>query len=181
MKHEQTIKRPSKAAQGFTLVEVLLAVSLSAMIMLALGAMLDVTLNTDTFNRQTGSVSQIGRLIGERMSYDIRHANDTAVLTNGIRITPNIGGPFTQIEYQLTNNGDLEYRTQGGPGGSQTYTLLGVNDQVICTAFNVSITEQDVTDTGTFVTTLATVRITLQNGDVTHTVVASGSPRVNLK
>lgn len=165
--------------QAFTLVELLLGVTLSAVILVGLATVLDATMYNESFNRETANVHQMARLISERISYDLRNAQDTELISDGIRIFAAADSPFTQIMYELTAQGDLQYRTRGGPSGDQDYIIIAAGDEVQCTDFSATITE-DLVETQ-MVTVLASVRFTLQSGEITHTAVASGSPRGNFE
>ena len=130
------MKRPPlRMARAFTLAELLLAITLSAMLMAGMVAVLDVTLSSQTFNIQTADISQAGRLIADRISRDLRTASDADVLTQGVRIYPadGSGSPYTQIEFRRdtagTYAGDLVYATTGATG-SQTYVILDNTDDL---------------------------------------------------
>lgn len=177
MKTNTLQQRPCRH-RAFTLVELLIGITLSAIMLVALGTLLDATLSSGNFNRETANVHQMARLISERMSYDLRNAQDTEIISDGIRIFPSVDSPYTEIMYQRSN-GNLMYRTRGGPNGSQDYIIIASGDEVRCTDLTATITE-DLVETQ-MVTVLASVRFTLQSGDITHTAVASGSPRGNFE
>ena len=170
---------PITKARGVTLVELLLAIILTAMLMVALAAVLDASLTTDRMNRTTADAHQIGRLLTERISRDLRKAGDASYRTNGVRIFPaDTTGTLEWVEYRYHNSGsyqgDLVYRIRDN-GSTTTYVILDNADDVTCTAFARTITDNDSGEAA-----MVSVRLTLDSSGETYQFMASGSLRANL-
>lgn len=124
---------------GFTLAEILLALTVSALLMAAIAAAMHASLTSYKNNEQLAAVTQTARSILNRMSRDIRTAQ--AISYNAGLLTiipPDSGNGISEIQYQFSGS-QLAYRVT--KNGVQTaYDLVGTGDDVQISSF--AITDQ---------------------------------------
>lgn len=162
---------------AFTLVEVLLAITLVALLLLSVGVALQASFDSYQENDRLAAATQTARSALGRMSREIRNAE--AIDTDTARITilpPSSGDWPQQIEYELSS-GTLYYRRTVS-GTENEYVLLGSDEQVSVDSFEVA-SEAGEDAEGTPCTKTVTIRIVLNVDGQTYPVSASVSPRRN--
>lgn len=154
--------------KGFTLVELLLAMALMGSFMVTLTSIFSSVLTVQSEAQATSSVTQDGRFILARLSYDIQRAS-------AINTPPTLGATRTQLDIDIAgvsnnysiSNGNLELNNSNGTSnlnGSETtvsnfsVTLLGNSGdkETIRVTFTVTSVAQDNAGqrTQTFTTTV---------------------------
>ena len=166
-----------QARSGFTLVEMLLALALGAMLLGSMGAAMKALLDGYQANDRIASVSQAARATLDHMMSDVRTASTVESTSSAMTITP-AGQPTVQIQYQLDSDGKLYYRKTIAGGGTTSSVLLGGTGLVGVNTFAVApLRLQD--DLGQWYTSAVTVRLVLQCGNETLAMTASACPRRN--
>ncbi len=163
---------------GFTLVEMLISLSLMAALLVSLAAVMNAALDSNTENIKMSETSQMGRSILKRICQDIRTA--TAVTTTSTSVTlipPTNPSGVTQIKYDLTGGKLYVRRTISGT--ETNYVLLGdTTDNVTVETF--TITSQAGTDyLGVACTATVNIQLKLDNDGNKFSLTASSSPRQN--
>lgn len=169
--------RPHKTAPGFSLVEVLLAVTLVALLLLSVAAALHASFGSYRENEKISAATQAGRSALGRMTRDIRNAEAVDLDSGSVTILPPAEGDWPdQIRYQLSD-GTLYYVR--AVGGTETeHVLLGGDGRVTVRAFELD--HQTGPDSeGIDSVKTVTLRLVLSVDGQEHTVSASVSPRRN--
>lgn len=132
----------SKRQHGFTLIEMMLAITILAMVMTSIGAAMDASLNSYRTNSDIAAVAQITRMVMSRMTREVRTAVDLDSTSTTMTITPpdNNDG-ITQIRYEYADS--VLYRTQVVGGEDATQALIGDDDSSDIGLFSV-IREDDL-------------------------------------
>jgi type II secretory pathway pseudopilin PulG len=169
--------RAQNRARAFTLAEVLLAITLVALLLLSVGVALQASFDSYQENDRIAAATQTARSALGRMSREIRNADAISASTSAVTILPPSGGDWPdQIEYELSG-GTLYYRRTVG-GTQSEYVLLGSDERVSVSAFEVgSQTGEDAE--GTPCTKTVTIRLVLNVDGQTYPVSTSVSPRRN--
>ena len=170
-----TTYRTSKA---FTVAELLLALTISALLLLAIATVMYAGLENYKQNEQLATVTQTARGVLNRMTRDIRTAEaidyDSEVFTI---IPPDDGSGITQIQYERDGE-ELIYRVTKDTVET-TENLVASSDDVYISAF--SVTEETGQDwEGYDCTKCLAVRIALSIDGKTHSFSATARPRRNL-
>lgn len=172
-----------KQKQGFTLVEVLISLAIMSMLLVAIAAAMNASLNSYHQNDQIATATQVVRSVLNRMTYDIRTAQTLAVTSHSITIIPPTNPDnITEIEYQYTSGKLLYIITQNGT--PSTYILIDNPDQdqdeqVRIT--NLAIDWDTGEDwQGLTCTKTVTVNLEVTIGETTHVMTATAAPRRNL-
>ncbi len=168
----------SNNRQGFSLIEMMIALALMSALIVSLGAALNAALNANTENTKLSEASQTGRAILNRICQDIRTAS--AVTTTATSITilpPDNDDDLTQIEYEL-DAGKL-YLRRTVDGTETSYVLLGdTNDNVTVATFTITsqagVDYEDVACTAT-----VNIDLKLDYDGNQFSLTASASPRQN--
>lgn len=172
----RTIRRPRRRG-GFTVAELLLSITLLAMVLTCMGMAIHGGLFSFTLNDQLGSMSLSARSIVNRMTAEIRTSREVTLTDGVLKIYPAdyANGP-DEIHYYLSD-GVFYYRVVEGETQSD-HVLLGSGDSVSVSNFTVDLTTE--TEGSTTYTVLAKVVLGLQAGDQSRTFTASAAPRQNL-
>jgi len=170
--------RPHRTAKAFTLAELLLALTISALLLLAIATVMYAGLESYKQNDQLATVTQTARSVLNRMTRDIRTAEavdyDNEVFTI---IPPDDGSGITEIQYERDGE-ELIYRVTKN-GVETTENLIASSDDVYISAFTV--TEETGQDwQGYDCTKCLTIRLTLSIDGKTHSFSATARPRRNL-
>ena len=169
--------RRQEQARGFTLVEVLLAITLVAVLLLSVGVALQASFKSYQENDKLAAATQSARSALGRMSREIRNADAINATTNSVTILPPSGGGWPdQIQYELSG-GTLYYRRTVS-GTQSEYVLLGSDERVSVQSFEVASQSGEDFE-GTPCTKTVTIRLVLDVDGQSYPVSASVSPRRN--
>ena len=163
--------RKQKKSNGFTLVEVLISLSLSAMLLAGFAVVIHGALFSYEQNTNTTALDHVGRSIMERMTQEIRSSSNLDCSSNLLRIYPIDSAGPDEIRYRLVD-GVFCYDQVNG-GNVTTNILIGSQDNVTVQSFTIDLVLNGST------ATLANVSLGLQAGTDTRTIKASASPRIN--
>ncbi len=161
---------------AFTLIELLLALSLLSTLMVAVGVAVDASLYSYAENEKIADFNQVARVILTRMSHEIRTAAAVDSTDSEITIIPPGGGDVTQIQYAF-EGGTLYYRRTTGSGMTESVLVAG-DENVHLTTFYV-IRETGLDWQGLSCTKSLTIRMGFTSGGETFWITASASPRRN--
>ena len=163
--------RNRKQSGGFTLVELLISMSLTGLLLAGFGVVISGALFSYEQNANSTSLDQVGRSIMERMTQEIRSASNLDVGSNVLRIVPTDPSDPDEIRYRLENG--VFYYDQVNGGIVTSNILIGNQDNVTVQSFTIDL----ILDGST--ATMANIALGLQVGDATRTIRTSASPRVN--
>lgn len=163
---------------GFTLMEILISLVLLGMIVSGLTGILYCTLITHVVNDAYASLSHTSRALTERLSREIRLAQDVQSESNPttLRIFPADTTVADEIRY-VFQDGVLYYQRVAG-GSTNSYVLLDGTSPVQPTGMAVNL-KRVSGETGMY-TALARVDLSLTCKDRDMTVTASACPRMRL-
>lgn len=174
------LHRKIRRNQGFTLIELIIAVLLSAILLAGMGAVISTAFNSYEYNTDVAERTQLIRSSLNRLTREIRNANQVewdgasnqivitkiTTLTDGSTVT-------TTITYTLdTANEQLLYSN----GTISNAVILGPEYGISVDAVSVDFIEPAESPTKTL---LAKVTLTLDIDGDAVSVTASGSPRIN--
>ena len=134
--------KPRTRKHGFTLVEVLLAVTILAIVLASISTAIDASISSYRANDDIASVTQITRMVMSRMMREVRTAVDIDSTATYLVITPpdNAQG-ITQIRYDYIDS--VLYRSQIVGGQTLTQVLIGNEDDVAIGLFSI-VREDDL-------------------------------------
>jgi type II secretory pathway pseudopilin PulG len=167
--------RPGGAA-AFTVVELLIAVAIMAMLLAAVAVAMQGVLQCYGENGKIADVTQAARVVLHRMTMEIRTANEASTSSTRISIIP-ADPAVSEIVYELIN-GTL-YRRQTVSGVTSSSELISAGGQVQVTSLNLSKVN-GVDGHGVSYTKSVTVKLTLRVDNSTLPVTASASLRRNM-
>ena len=175
----------NRSNKGFTLVELMLAMTITAMLLAAVGTAVHGALHSYTQNENLADAMQTTRAVLAQIARDIRtadtyHGEDAShydvTWNSGTKkltlIPPDVG--INSIEYEFAS-GELNKRIVTG-AGTTTHTLIAASDRVQVTGFTVD-TEQDPAESDR--TLSVTITLTLQAGGISYPMTTTASPRRN--
>jgi prepilin-type N-terminal cleavage/methylation domain-containing protein len=166
-----------KRAKAFSLVEVLLALALSAMLLAAVAAAMDASFWSYDQNERICDTTQTARAVLGRMANDIRTADAVTTSAGKITIIPPANGQgLTLIEYVFANGALTMNRTVNGV--VTICPLLDNTGDVRVSGFTISST-QGLDYQGVTCTRSVTAHLTMTDGNQQFAVTASASPRRN--
>lgn len=168
----------SISRRGLGIVEMLIALAITAMLLTSVAVAFHASLNTIDENQKIATATQNGRVVLNRMLSEVRQAVDVSVQTGRVTILPPLdAGGVTMTKYELLN-GTLWYRQTVG-GAETSYPIITPEDGVVINAFAISY--QSGTDAdGQACTKSITARLDLQVGANRFAITASTNPRRNL-
>ncbi len=163
-----------KKNPGFTLVEVLLALTMMAMLLASVAVAIHASLQSFAANDRIASVTQASRVILSRMMSEVRTATDVDSSATLLTITPPVDGSgLEQIQYEYID-GKLHYRrTVNGVQSDDILTGDGADEIVIST---FSIVREENSEQ---VPLSVKVRLVLDRGPARFAVTASAAIRKN--
>jgi len=158
--------------RGLTLMEMLLALTIMAMLMTAIGAAVDGSLGSYSENEKITSATQLGRMILSRMLREVRTCVDLDSTSQMLDITPPPGGGAdpTRILYEVDNG--VLWRRETVQGNETSQELLGGQDGTTVETFTV-LREDD----GFGQPVSATVRLVLGVNGRTFAMTSSAAIR----
>ena len=169
-------RRPNNT--GFTLIEILLAVTIAGLLMAAVGTAFHASMTSYRENQKIAAVTQTARSVLNRMTRDIRAAAAINVQPLQVTIVPVDDGSGTEeirYEYDYDNQRLYCRRTVGGT--TTSYPLLGGDGVEAVTFYATSKLGKDWQDVTC--TKSVTVRLEFRIGGQTCSVTATASPRRN--
>lgn len=173
MKNTNNPGRRGRGREGFTLVEALLSLAITALLMAALGSAVFTTLKSYSENERIATSTQVARAVLQRMMKEVRSC--AAISTNSTTITliPPDANVAQQIRYRYDSSDKQLYYDKTVGGVMYSYPACGENGTV--TDFTVStVMAQNGVDP-----VCITVTMTLKVGDETFVFTASAAPRRN--
>lgn len=156
---------------GFTLIEVLLSLALTAVLLVSVAAAIKAVTEGYKENIPITEATTAARFSLSKMMRNVRTADEISTSTNRLTILPpNDGNGLTQIEYNLAN-GALYYSCT--VGGTTTSNVLIGGDNIQVTAFTLTpLTATMGTITYTKRLT-ATISLRIDDRDFTATSAAA--------
>ncbi len=169
------MKTPHKNLKrsAFTLAELLVAMPIMAILMVSMGAAISGAMNNYEETSQAYSLTQSVRIIGERMTREIRAAENASCVTNALNLE--MAGNPDRVIYLLYEGTLYHYQIQDGQ--TTLSKLLGPADDLTVQSFVIDMTMKDVD--GTDYATLITVKISILVDGQTKSFTISASPRKN--
>ncbi len=163
---------------GFSVLEMLAAVAIVAMLMAALAVAVQGTMHAYSENAEISQANQASRVVLNRMMSELRTAKEASGAGAFLSILPaNNAQGATEIQYELVN-GALVRRQIGGAEAS-VVDLIAADEAVKVTGFEVS--RATGTDTlGAVYTKSMTVTLTLHAGNNPMQTTASAALRKNM-
>jgi prepilin-type N-terminal cleavage/methylation domain-containing protein len=158
---------------AFSLVEVLLAITIISIIMVAMAAAIQGGLNSYEYNTSTSNVNQMARALMSRMTSQIRTALDVELMSgqNGMTITvPVPSSTDTKTVSYYLSGGQFICEDSGTP-----CVVLDSDDEVRVLDFEVLLLKDS--DTGE--TLQATLSIVLQMDGTAKEIKSSSTLRIH--
>lgn len=173
-------RRPIRRAPGrrraFTLVEVLIATALLALLLTAIAVALHAAMQGYRENERVAAMTQAARSVLARMTREIRTADEVDTTSTSITILPPEDGSGVSLIRYTWSNGVLTYHQTTG-AGTTSEVLLGGDATVSAPSFSI-IHQMGIADGVTYTKTV-TATITFAAGGRTFTVTASADVRRN--
>ncbi|MCD6377589.1 MAG: prepilin-type N-terminal cleavage/methylation domain-containing protein [Planctomycetes bacterium] len=172
------VKKGVKARIGFTVIEVLLALTILAILLSAVALAMQGGLKCFDESEQIAQLIQTSQVVLNRMMSEVRTAQAVDTDTQRISIIPpeNDEG-ITNIEYELVD-GVLYYR-QTINGEQTSQELISSDDVAKVISFTVS-RETAIGEDDLIYTRSVTATLKLQAGDNQFAITASACPRRNM-
>ncbi len=166
-------------APGFTLVEVLIAMVIMALLLAAIALATKAAMHGYTENAKIAEVTQTSRVVLHRIMREIRTADAVASDPQAVSIIPPENEEaLSKIEYALENGTLYSRRTVAG--SEESIELISSEGSVQVQDFSIS-RETDIDEEGLSYTKSVTARLELRVGENTFHVTASACPRRNLE
>ncbi len=163
--------------RGLTLIELLLSLTITAMLMAAIGTSVNGALTSYSENAKISDATQSLRSTLGRITREIRRANAIACYSSSISIIPiPDGSGVTLIQFERGDDGKLYYRSTDG-SGTQSYVLIG-DGKVAVDTFELT-SEMAPDNLGVYYTTRVTIHLQVIIDNKLHAVTASACPRRN--
>ena len=172
------VKKGVKARTAFTVIEVLLALTILAILLSAVALAMQGGLKCFDESEQIAQLIQTSQVVLNRMMSEVRTAQAVDTDTQRISIIPpeNEEG-ITNIEYEFVD-GVLYYR-QTINGEQTSQELISSDDVARVVSFTVS-RETAIGEDDLIYTRSVTATLKLQAGDNQFTITASACPRRNM-
>lgn len=168
---------PSRKTRAFTVVELLLAAAIMAMLLASVAIAMHASLMSYRENEKIAETLQVARVVLSRITSELRTAEAVDCGSQWISIIPPVNPEnVTEIEYEL-DGGTLYYRRTVS-GQEVTQAFISSDEDVQIEQFAVS-SETDVDGEGITYTKSLTVKMTLRSGDNRFSLTASACPRRN--
>lgn len=165
---------------GFTLIEVILAVTITALLLAAIATAMHASLMSYTENEKAAAVTQTSRSVINRLVRDVRTAQAVDSTDTSLTIIPpDNGSGITEIQYDFSG-GQLLYRVTRN-GQQSTHVLIEAPDQgggPGVGSFDV-LREVGQNWEGVDCTKSITVRLVLEMDGRPFGVTATSAPRRN--
>lgn len=162
---------------GFTIVEMLLAVCILAVLMASVAVAFHGSLVNYRENEKIARTIHIARVVLDRLMAEVRTADGIDSDSQRVTIVPPVNPEqITQIEYELSG-GVLHYR-RIIMGSEESQPFISSDDDVQVESFTVS-RQTAVDGEGATYTTSLTVQLVLRSGANRFPLTASACPRRN--
>ncbi len=182
--------KQSRKNSGFTVVELLLAVAIMAMLLASVAIAMQAALGSYRENEKIAEVMQMSRAVLNRMMSEVRTADAVnSESPQHISIIPPLNSIIpplnsehvTEIEYELVDGALYYRRTVNGEEVTQTFISSDENVQIQFTVttppeLGTAVDEEGVTYT--YIKSV-TINLTLSSGSNTFKLTASACPRRN--
>lgn len=175
-----TRRRHNRVFQpGLGMVEMLIALAISAMLLGSVALAFHASLNSVDENQKIASATQNARVVLNRMMTEARRAVDVECTAQRLRILPPADGSgLTLTEYEFIPATGIMWYRQTINGTQTSYPILTPDDGVQINGFNISYSYgQDYQ--GQLCTKVMTAWLDLQVGQNKFAVTTSISPRQN--
>src|SRR5512133_3600121 len=98
------MRSSSRGQAGFTLIEMLMALAITAVLMTAVGVAMQSMITSQAENADIASVTQMSRVVLSRMMNDIRNSEDISMPSSQtLSITPTTNSQgITQMTYTMS-------------------------------------------------------------------------------
>ena len=170
------LKRPEKA--GFTLVEVLLSLAITAALLAAVAAAVKGSLDSYTENEKIAAGAQAARHVLNRLMQDIRTADAVDASALGVTIIPPAETGVSLITYDCPGDGTLRCNKTYAAGGEEDTVLLGGNGRFTVDQFT-AYAQMAQDGEGEWFTARVTLRLEFTVDDRTTAITTSAAPRRN--
>ncbi len=172
--------KPVKTRQGFTIVEMLMALAILAMLLSAVALAMHASLHNYGENTNIAELTQTARVVLNRMMSEIRTADAIDSASQRVTIIPPQPDPgnVTEIEYELADGVLYCHRTVSTTQTS--HILIASNGDVQVTGFTIT-SETGIDGEEVEYTKSVTAKLDLKSGDSTFSVTASACPRRNMQ
>ena len=172
--------RPARtgAGAGFSLPEVIVALTILAVLLAAVGVATHAVMAAYAENAKIAEVTQAARVVLHRVIAEVRTADAVDSALHRISIIPpaNPDG-LTEIRYELDSGTLYCARTAGG--STTTHPLISSGGSVEVQSFSIS-RQTDLDGEGVTYTKSLTAKLGLKVGENRFDVTASACPRRNL-
>jgi len=170
----------AKIRRGFTIVEMLMALAILAMILSAVAIAMHASLQNYGENMEIAELTQTARVVLNRMMSEIRTADAIDSASQRFTIIPPQPDPgnLTEIEYVL--DGGVLYCCRTVSGTQTTEPLIASDEDVQVTGFTIT-RETDIGGDDIEYTKSVTVQLDLESGGNIFSVTRSACPRRNLE
>lgn len=174
------MKKLLKTKQGFTIVEMLLALAILAVLLSAVAVAMHASLHNYSENTKIAELTQTARVVLNRMMSEVRTADAVDSASQRVTIIPPQPDPgnLTEIEYELDDGVLYCRRTVSGCQTSEP--LIASDEDVQVTGFSVT-RETGIDGEEVEYTKSVTTQLDLQSGNSTFSVTASACPRRNME
>ena len=171
--------KPVKTRQGFTIVEMLLALAILAVLLSAVAVAMYASLHNYGENTEIAELTQAARVVLNRMMSEVRTADAVDSASQRVTIIPPQpdSGNVTEIEYEL--DGGVLYCRRTVSGVQTSESLIASDEDVEVTGFTVT-RETGINGEEVEYTKSVTATLDLKSGDNTFSVTASACPRRNM-
>lgn len=173
------MKKSPQTRRGFTIVEMLMALAILAMLLSAVALAMHASLHNYGENTKIAELTQAARVVLNRMMSEIRTAEAVDSASQRVTIVPptNPAG-LTEIEYELDDG--VLYCRRIVNSVETSYVLIASGGDVNVTGFTV-VRETGLDGEEVEYTKSVTTQLDLQSGDNTFSVTASACPRRNMQ
>ncbi|MFW6133236.1 MAG: PulJ/GspJ family protein [Planctomycetota bacterium] len=169
---------PRRPTSGFTLVEVLIALAITAMLLTSVGVAVHAALTSHQESGELAAAAHATRVLCDRMARQVRTAAaiDPEAPSDVLRLVPSDDG-VSQIEYAFdAERAALVYRVTTGEGTDE-HVLIGGADGIEVGGFSVFTRSES--DGGETCVRNVTVQLTFAVDNQAFTVTASAFSRRN--
>jgi len=176
-----------RGRRGFTLVELLCATVVMAIVMAATSIAVNTATQTYTGNQDQASVNQVARVLMDHIAREIRSTEDVNLYSNGIGLIYPTGGTVSEATYYTSSNQLYLLRTPS-EGSTTNSVLLGSDQGFVITDMETEAYYQNVwiEDASGAVVSVSRPRLVsvklsfrLAGQTTVQTVTVSSCPRMN--
>lgn len=170
--------------QGFTLVEVLLSVVILSLIMVSVGAAVQVSLDSYERNDMVASSTHLGRTVLDRI---VRESRTAAAFDMNLCDASSLaiylpdlsdGGEVQKVRYFVGTDGTLRMELYLDETLSKTFDLIGPDDGLTVQSFDVTTTQGTDVKGNTCIKSVNIV-LQLQSASSTFRLTGTAFPRRN--